>query len=141
MSMEQANVATEERMKKRSYRVLMIAPTSFFADYGCHVRILEEARILQSLGHSITIATYQNGKDVAGIDIQRSLPIPWRRNYEVGSSRHKIAFDLLLGLKTLQLLARRQYDVIHAHLHEGALMGLILGRCSICRPSLIFRAA
>src|SRR5262245_58068236 len=25
------------------YRVLMIAPTSFFADYGCHVRILEEA--------------------------------------------------------------------------------------------------
>jgi glycosyltransferase involved in cell wall biosynthesis len=123
-----ADVTTEERMKKRSYRVLMIAPTSFFADYGCHVRILEEARILQSLGHSITIATYQNGKDVAGIDIRRSLPIPWRRDYEVGSSRHKIAFDLLLGLKTLQLLVRHHYDVIHAHLHEGALMGLVLGR-------------
>ncbi len=128
MSIEQANVLTEERMEKRSYRVLMIAPTSFFADYGCHVRILEEARILQSRGHSITIATYQNGKDVAGIDIRRSLPIPWRRDYEVGSSRHKIAFDLLLGLKTLQLLARHHYDIIHAHLHEGALMGLVLGR-------------
>jgi hypothetical protein len=30
-----------------SYRVLMLVPTSFFADYGCHVRILEAARVLQ----------------------------------------------------------------------------------------------
>ena len=30
-------------------RVLMVAPTSFFADYGCHVRILDEARALQAL--------------------------------------------------------------------------------------------
>ena len=39
----------------------MIAPTSFFADYGCHVRILEEARVLRKLGHEITIAM-PNGK-------------------------------------------------------------------------------
>ncbi len=112
----------------RRYRVLMIAPTSFFADYGCHVRILEEARILQKLGHAVTIVTYRNGKDVPGLDIQRTLPIPWRSHYEVGSSRHKIVFDGLLGLKTLQLLLRHQYDVIHAHLHEGALIGLVLSR-------------
>ncbi len=112
----------------RSYRVLMIAPTSFFADYGCHVRILEEARILQQLGHSVTIVTYRNGQDVPGIHIERTLPIPWRKGYEVGASRHKIAFDALLGLKTLQLLARRRFDVIHAHLHEGALIGVVLGR-------------
>jgi glycosyltransferase involved in cell wall biosynthesis len=112
----------------RSYRVLMIAPTSFFADYGCHVRILEEARILQQLGHSVTIVTYRNGQDVPDIHIERTLPIPWRKGYEVGASRHKIVFDALLGLKTLQLLARHRFDVIHAHLHEGALIGLVLGR-------------
>jgi len=106
----------------------MIAPTSFFADYGCHVRILEEARILQKLGHTVTIATYHNGKDVPGVDIRRTLPIPWRSHYEVGSSRHKIAFDALLGLKTVELLARERFDVIHAHLHEGALIGHVLGR-------------
>lgn len=115
-------------LQSRSYRVLMIAPTSFFADYGCHVRILEEARILQQLGHSVTIVTYRNGQDVPGIHIERTLPIPWRKGYEVGASRHKIAFDALLGLKTLQLLARRRFDVVHAHLHEGALIGLALGR-------------
>ncbi len=114
--------------EKRSFRVLMIAPTSFFADYGCHVRILEEARILQKLGHRVTIVTYRNGHDVPGLDIRRTLPIPWRRDYEVGSSRHKIAFDALLGLKTLEVLLRERFDVIHAHLHEGALIGLVLGR-------------
>ncbi len=109
-------------------RVLMIAPTSFFADYGCHVRILEEAEVLQKLGHQVTIATYHNGNSVPGLDIRRTLPIPWRRNYLVGSSRHKLVFDVLLGLKTLELLARGRYDMIHAHLHEGALIGLVLGR-------------
>ena len=113
---------------QRPYRVLMIAPTSFFADYGCHVRIYEEVRILQQLGHQVTVVTYRNGSDVPGLDIRRTLPIPWRRHYEVGSSRHKIAFDLLLGLKTLQLLLLQRYDVIHAHLHEGAMIGLVLAR-------------
>jgi glycosyltransferase involved in cell wall biosynthesis len=111
-----------------SYRVLMLAPTSFFADYGCHVRILEEARILRQLGHHVTIATYHNGGPVADLDIRRTLPIPWRRDYEVGSSRHKIIFDALLGLKALRLLTRERYDVIHAHLHEGALIGQVLSR-------------
>lgn len=106
----------------------MIAPTSFFADYGCHVRILEEARVLQKLGHTVTIVTYHNGNPVAGLEIERTLPIPWRRHYEVGSSRHKIAFDALLGLKSWQLLLRRRFDLIHAHLHEGALIGLVLSR-------------
>jgi glycosyltransferase involved in cell wall biosynthesis len=106
----------------------MIAPTSFFADYGCHVRILEEAQVLGRLGHRVTIATYHNGDPVAGLDIRRTLPVPWRRDYEVGSSRHKIGFDALLGLKCAELLLRGRFDVIHAHLHEGALIGLALGR-------------
>lgn len=113
---------------KRPYRVLMIAPTSFFADYGCHVRILEEARSLQRLGHRVTIVTYRNGRDLPDLDIRRTLPIPWRQHYEVGSSRHKVVFDALLGLKSLQVMAGQRFDVIHAHLHEGALIGQVLGR-------------
>ncbi len=109
-------------------RILMIAPTSFFADYGCHVRILEEIQVLQKMGHRVTLVTYRNGQNLPGIDIRRTLPIPWRQEYEVGSSRHKIAFDALLGVKTLALLATERFDMIHAHLHEGALIGIFLGR-------------
>ena len=115
-------------MSTYPFRVLMIAPTSFFSDYGCHVRILEEVRSLQALGHRVTVVTYRQGASVPGLDIRRTLPIPWRHGYEVGSSRHKIAFDGLLAVKTLRLLSKERFDIIHAHLHEGALIGQVLGK-------------
>ena len=107
----------------RPYRVLMIAPTSFFADYGCHVRILEEALILRRLGHKVTIATYYKGRPIAGLDIIRTPPLPWHANYEVGSSRHKLAFDAYLTLTALHAALKLRPDIIHAHLHEGVLIG------------------
>lgn len=106
----------------------MIAPTSFFADYGGHVRILEEAVALQKLGHRVTICTYHNGQDVEGLSIERTLVIPWRQDFEVGSSRHKIAFDVLLFAKSLSVALRWRPDVIHAHIHEGALIGYPISR-------------
>jgi glycosyltransferase involved in cell wall biosynthesis len=109
-------------------RVLSLAPTSFFGDYGCHVRILEEARALKALGHDVTIVTYYKGADVPGFRVIRTAPTPWHRDYEVGSSRHKFAFDALLGIRLARVLARNRFDVIHAHLHEGALIGSVLAR-------------
>jgi len=109
-------------------RILMIAPTSFFLDYGCHVRILEEARVLQRLGHRVTIVTYHLGRDLPGLEIIRTRPTPWRADYEVGSSLHKLAFDLFLGWRVLGVVLRRRFDLIHAHLYDGALIGALVGR-------------
>ncbi|NLX37748.1 MAG: glycosyltransferase family 1 protein, partial [Chloroflexi bacterium] len=61
----------------------MLAPTSFFGDYGCHVRIVEEARYLQQNGQQVTICTYQNGRDLPDLDIRRTISLPWRGDYEV----------------------------------------------------------
>src|SRR5713226_8062383 len=102
------------------YRVLMIAPTSFFLDYGCHVRILEETRILQKQDHRVKIVTYPLGRNIPDLDIERSLPIPFRSSREVGPSRSKLLIDQLLALKALQVARRFQPQIIHAHLHEGA---------------------
>jgi glycosyltransferase involved in cell wall biosynthesis len=117
-----------EGSNRKSFRVLMVASTSFFSDYGCHVRILEEARTLQQLGNQVAICTYHNGRDVAGLDIRRTRPIPWRTDYEVGSSRHKLGFDMLLLLKTLSVAARLRPQIIHGHTHEGAFIGLPISR-------------
>jgi len=119
---------TEIDKPERPLRILMIAHTSFFADYGCHVRILEEARYLRSVGHEVTICTYRMGRDVDGLDIRRSRGVPWRVDYEVGSSRHKIAMDVLLGLSALRNMHRVRPDIVHGHIHEGALIGLVLSR-------------
>jgi len=110
------------------YRILMIAPTSFFSDTGCHVRILEEARALRERGNAIEIVTYRKGRDVDDFPIYRTAPLPWRQHYEVGSSRHKFAYDALLALKAVERALKRRPDVIHAHMHEGALIGGVLAR-------------
>ena len=114
-------------VSKSRYAVLMIAPTSFFSDYGCSVRILEEARALQRLGHQVTVCTYSKGSDLDGFDIRRTPGIPFREQHEVGSSLHKIAFDFLLFWTVLLAALRRRPDVIHAHMHEGALIGRVVG--------------
>lgn len=110
------------------YKVLMIAPTSFFADYGCHVRILAEVTNLQDLGHRVVVCTYHNGDDVQGLDIRRCWGPPWVQRPVVGSSRHKVYLDIMLLWRTLQVALRERPDVIHAHLHEGALIGSLVGR-------------
>lgn len=120
----------------RAFRVLKIAPTSFFADYGCHVRILEETLALQALGSKVTICTYHSGRNVPGLDIRRALGIPWRDAIQVGSSGYRFYFDALLSLRALLAAVRVRPDVIHAHLHEGALIGGILSR--LWRVPLVF---
>jgi glycosyltransferase involved in cell wall biosynthesis len=109
-----------------AYNILMIAPTSFFGDYGCHVRILEEVRVLQKRGHRVTIVTYYKGRDLPELNIVRTSPTLWHADYEVGSSRHKLAFDALLSGTALKTALRLKPDIIHAHLHEGALLGRVV---------------
>lgn len=111
-----------------TYRILMVAPTSFFSDYGGHVRILEEARVLQRLGHQVTIITYYLGRDLPDLEIVRTRPTPWRANYEVGSSLHKLAFDVFLAWTGLKVMLRRRFDIVHGHTHEGAFIGYFLSR-------------
>jgi glycosyltransferase involved in cell wall biosynthesis len=112
----------------KSFRVLMVAPTSFFLDYGCHIRILEEARVLQRLGCQVTIVTYHLGRNLPDLEIVRTRPTPWRADYEIGSSLHRLTFDLFLFWRVIGLLLRRRFDVIHAHLYDGALIGVVAGR-------------
>lgn len=119
-----------------SRRILMIAPTSFFLDYGCHVRILEEARALMAQGLQVRIVTYYKGDNWPGLDLARSAPTPWRADYEVGSSPHKIAFDALLSWKALTEALRWRPHLIHGHLHEGALIGSVVGR--LLRVPVVF---
>lgn len=113
-----------------SRHILMVAPTSFFSDYGGHIRILEETLALQSLGQRVTIVTYYKGDNIPGLTIHRTRPLPWHADYEVGSSRHKLAFDVYLAWKSLVVNLQSKPDIIHGHMHEGALIGGMLARLS-----------
>lgn len=114
----------------------MIAPTPFFADRGCHVRIYEEARAVQSLGNTVEIVTYHLGRDLPGITTHRIPQIPWYSKLEAGPSWHKPYLDVLLFFNALSVGRRLKPDLIHAHLHEGAFIGILLKK--LLRIPLIF---
>ncbi|MFO7681225.1 MAG: glycosyltransferase family 4 protein [Chloroflexota bacterium] len=120
----------------RHFRILMVAPTSFFSDYGGHIRILEEAYALQELNQELAIVTYYKGSDMPGLDIRRTARLPYRTDYEVGSSRHKLAFDVYLAASTIRQGLRFRPDVVHGHMHEGALIGGVLAK--MLRVPLVF---
>ncbi|RMF00464.1 MAG: glycosyltransferase family 1 protein [Chloroflexi bacterium] len=112
----------------RQLNILMLSPTMFFADYGAHVRILEEATILQKMGHRVTILAYPNGRDIPGIKTKRCWGVPFNYRVIVGSSRHKLYLDVLLAGMSLLHVLRHKPDIIHAHLHEGGLIGWVLSK-------------
>jgi len=116
-------------------RVLMVAPTPFFGDRGCHVRILEQVRALRHHGAEVLLATYHVGRDVPEVRTVRTVRIPWVRRLPVGFSVHKPGLDLLLLATAARAARRFRPDVIHGHLHEGAMLASILGRL-LGRPTV-----
>lgn len=117
-------------MKKK--KILMIAPTPFFADRGTHIRILEEALALRRRGHEVTIATYHIGSELPadlsdGIDVRRIRRLLfWYKKLEAGPDWQKIVLDLMLIRKTFFLARTWKPDIIHGHLHEGVLIGWVV---------------
>lgn len=101
-------------------KILMVAPTPFFADRGCHVRILGEIQGLLGLGHEVVVCTYPLGRDMPGLRVARTWPVPWYRKLSAGPSWHKYYIDLMLLALTRRWIRRWRPDVVHAHLHEGA---------------------
>lgn len=61
--------------------------------------------------------------------------VPWASSVRVGSTLHKLYFDLLLGAR-VALAAVAPIDLIHAHLHEGAAIGLPIAR--VRRVPIVF---
>jgi glycosyltransferase involved in cell wall biosynthesis len=113
-------------------KILVIAPTPFFADRGTHIRILEESLALEKLGHKITIATYHIGRDIESevktdIDVRRIRRLLfWYKKLEAGPDWQKIMLDIMLIRKAFYLARTQRPDIIHGHLHEGVLIGWIV---------------
>lgn len=120
-------------------RILAIAPTGFFADYGCHVRIRGQMAALAARGHQVRIATYPSGRDVDNLPTVRPPLWPRHRPLPVGSSRRKLLLDTLLAptaLAAALVFPGGPPHVVHAYLHEGALMGRMVA--SLLKVPLVF---
>ncbi|MBM3699320.1 MAG: glycosyltransferase [Actinobacteria bacterium] len=125
--------------KLKTIKVLNIVPTPFFADRGCHMRILGEMAALKNYNHYNIICTYHNGRDLEGLDIRRIINIPWYKKLEAGPSWHKFYIDILLFFKAASVYLKEKPDIIYGHLHEGAFVGgLVKYLISFGKVPLVF---
>jgi len=81
--------------------ILHIAPTPFFSDRGCHIRIEGIVRCLTELGHNNTVCTYHHGRDIQGVSTKRIKSIANYTQTSAGPSKYKLLADWrLLKLTT-----------------------------------------
>lgn len=115
-----------ESLPENKEKVLMLAPTPFFADRGCHVRVLNAYLRLQRQGDDVTMLTYPIGRNIDGVKTLRVMPLPGYSKTGVGFSWYRPVLDALLFFKAISELRNSRYDYVYGHLHEGALIGIML---------------
>lgn len=104
-------------------QVLVIAPTPFFSDRGCHIRIYEQVQALIQAGHTPIVYTYHNGRDEGDAEIIRIKKVSWYRKTAAGPAWGKFILDIKLLVTIFKTAKHYKFDIIHAHLHEGAWIG------------------
>lgn len=92
------------------------------------MHIAEQAYALQRAGFVVQIVTYHLGRDLPGLVVRRTWRVPWYRKLGPGPSWHKFYVDGLLLIKAWQAARRFKPDIIHAHLHEGCILGAVVSR-------------
>lgn len=101
-------------------RIIMIAPTPFFADRGCHTRIYGQISALQRMGYKIKLVTYGLGREIDGVETIRCFNFPWYKKLSAGPSIWKIFLLPFIALKARKVIKVYKPDIVYAYLHEGA---------------------
>ena len=104
----------------------MIAPTPFFSDRGCHIRVLNSYLRLKREGHSVLLLTYPLGREINGVKTKRTIKLLGYKKTSPGFSIYRPFLDILLYFKAKKEMKKKKYDLIYSHLHEGAFIGVLL---------------
>ena len=98
-------------------KALVISPQPFFSPRGTPFSVYYRTLITAELGVEIDLLTYGEGQDVVvpGLRILRIPRFRFLGKVKTGPSALKLFLDFFLVLRTIGLLFRNRYDVVHAH--------------------------
>ncbi len=99
----------------------MVAPQPFFQPRGTPFSVLHRLKALSRLGYQVDLLTYPIGQnvDIDGVRIIRIPRVPFIEKIAIGPSKSKIVLDLVMIFKTMQVLRKGNYDLIHSHEEAG----------------------
>ncbi len=118
----------------------MIAPTPFFSDRGCHIRILNSYLKLKNNSNHITLLTYPIGRNIRKVKAIRIKNIIGYSKTSPGFSFYRPFLDFMLLIKAKNQIKKNKYSLIYSHLHEGALIAILLKKIWKFPNEIIFDA-
>lgn len=106
-------------------KILLLAPHPFFQQRGTPIAERMLLEVLTAHGHQVDVLTFPEGEglDLPGCRILRIPRPPFCRDIRPGFSAKKLACDAVMLAKSLSLVRRNRYDVVHA-VEESAFMAL-----------------
>lgn len=98
-------------------RVLVVSPQPFFTPRGTPFSVYYRTLVLSELGTDIDLVTYGEGRDpeIPNVRIYRAPRFAWLGHVRTGPSMLKLFLDMFVFARTVGLLIRHRYDVVHAH--------------------------
>lgn len=102
--------------------VIVIAPTPYFSDRGCHIRIFEELKLIDQLGYRAELITYPLGRAIGHTPIHRTRSLPWYRKTTAGPTLSKVLLDIMMIPVAYRLAKQLRPKLIHAHLTESMII-------------------
>ncbi len=107
-------------------KILLLAPHPFFQQRGTPIAEKMLLEVLSAHGHEVEVLTFAEGEDpgLPGVAIHRVPRLPLIRGIQPGFSWKKLVSDAVMLVKSLSLLRRRRYDLVHA-VEESAFMALV----------------
>jgi|GEM_PF-295996 len=106
--------------------VLVIAPTPFFSDRGCHVRIYEVTRSLARSGFWPLVLTYPIGNDIDGVRVCRAAGLKQYQKVEAGPAWPRLFIDTAMIVKAAAKVRKTRPAFVYAFLHEGSAIAGVL---------------
>jgi len=108
-------------------KVLLLAPHPFYQDRGTPIAVSLVLKVLSQRTTQVDVVTYHEGRDLhyEYVTVHRIPNLPFIRGVRPGFSWKKIVCDLLLLSKTLLLVSKNKYHLVHA-VEESVYIAVLL---------------
>ncbi|MDW7710947.1 MAG: glycosyltransferase family 4 protein [Deferrisomatales bacterium] len=110
-------------------KILVLAPHPFFQNRGTPIAVRMLVDVLSGAGRRVDVLTYHEGEDCEGLDatIHRIPALAGVHGIKPGFSWKKVVCDVLMMGKSIPLVRKNRYDLIHA-VEESVFIAMTLKR-------------
>lgn len=108
-------------------QILLLAPQPFFQERGTPIAVRLLSEELANAGNEVDLLVFHEGQriDLPGVTVHRTATLPGLRGVKPGFSCKKLICDLLMLVKSIRLIRKKKYHMIHA-VEEAAFIALLL---------------